>query len=56
MMDIAQAYTASVAWHNYPAAREKIEVDRAKYEEDEGLPIFNRAIQKLTLTDFPRIN
>ena len=54
MMDTAQAYTTSVPWYDYPAARSKIEVDRAEQEEDEGLPIFNRAVQKLTLTEFPR--
>jgi hypothetical protein len=54
MMDTAQAYTASITWNDYPAARGKIEVDRAEKEEDEGLPIFNRAIQKLILTEFPK--
>ena len=53
MMDRAQAYTASIPWKDYAAARGKIEADRAEQEADEGLPIFNRAIQKLNLTDFP---
>lgn len=52
MMDRAQAYTASIPWEDYAAARGKIEADRAEQEADEGLPIFNRAIQKLTLTEF----
>lgn len=54
MMDTAQAYTASIPWNDYPAARSKIELDRAEQEEDEGLPIFNRALQKLILTEFPK--
>ncbi len=53
MMDVAQAYTASVPWRDYPSARRKIEMDHADKEENDGLPIFNRAIQKLILTEFP---
>ena len=51
-LDQAQAYTASVNWSEYDEARQKIESDCANLTPDEGLPIFNRALRKLPLSDF----
>lgn len=51
-MDQAQAYTASVNWKDYGEAREKIEADHADQTSDEGLPIFNRALRVLKLSEF----
>jgi len=51
MLDQAQAYTASIDWLDYGAAREKIENDFADKAPDEGLPIFNRVLRKLKLSD-----
>lgn len=53
MMDTAQAYTKSIPWYDYPKARETIEIEHADQEENEGLPFFNRAVQKLILTELP---
>jgi Fic family protein len=53
MMDIAQAYTASVPWFDYGYARDTLEKNHADQQEDEGLPFFNRVLQKLWLTEFP---
>jgi len=50
IMDVAQAYTASVLWQDYSIARAKIESDRADNEPDEGLIIFNRVVRKLSLS------
>ncbi len=51
VMDQLQAYTESVEWDDYGAAREKIESDNADKLPDEGLPIFNRALRNLRLSD-----
>lgn len=51
VMDQLQAYTESVPWDNYGEAREKIEFDNANKTPDEGLPIFNRALRTLSLSD-----
>lgn len=51
-IDLAQAYTSSINWLDYGQAREKIEADHANLTPDEGLPILNRALRKLTLSDF----
>ena len=51
-MDQAQAYTASVNWLDYGEARTKIETDHANQKADEGLPIFNRALRQLVLSEF----
>ena len=52
VLDQAQAYVASVDWLNYGEAREKIEKDQANLTSDEGLPVFNRVLQKLALSEF----
>ncbi len=52
VLDQAQAYTESVPWLNYADAREKIEADDADKTSDEGLPIFNRVLRQLALSDF----
>ncbi len=52
VMDQAQAYTSSINWLDYGEAREKIETDRANLMPDEGLPILNRALRKLVLSEF----
>ncbi len=52
VLDQAQAYVQSVVWQHYSEAREKIEKDEANLTPDEGLPVFNRALQKLKLSDF----
>jgi len=51
-MDQAQAYVASINWLDYGEAREKIETDGATLTADEGLPIFNRVLRKLELSEF----
>lgn len=51
VMDQLQAYTASIPWEEYGAAREKIELDYANKTPDEGLPIFNRAVRHLKFSD-----
>lgn len=53
VMDQAQAYTASIPWKDYGEAREKIETDNANISSDEGIPIFNRVLRQLKLSDFP---
>ena len=50
-LDQAQAYTESVNWQDYGEAREKIETDNANLTPDEGLPIFNRALRKLVMSE-----
>ena len=52
VLDQAQAYTAIVPWVNYAEAREKVEADHADKTSDEGLPIFNRSLRYLELSDF----
>ena len=52
MLDQAQAYTASIDWQDYGAAREKLEKDAATESPDEGLPIFNRALRQLPLSQW----
>jgi hypothetical protein len=52
VMDQAQAYTQTIPWEDYPAAREKIEIDQANKTPDEGLPIFNRTLRNLSLSEF----
>jgi len=51
-LDQAQAYTESISWENYIDVREKIEIDNANIIPDEGLPIFNRVLRKLLLSEF----
>ena len=51
VMDQLQAYTASIDWEDYGNTREKIELDCANKTTDEGLPIFNRALRDLALSD-----
>ena len=51
VMDQMQAYTESIHWADYTEAREKIEFDSANKTPDEGLPIFNRALRNLVLSD-----
>lgn len=52
VLDQAQAYVASIDWQNYGEVREKIEKDQANLTADEGLPVFNRVLQKLKLSGF----
>lgn len=54
VMDYAQAYTALIEWADYGEARDKIETDYANRLPDEGLPIFNRVLRTLTLSDLKR--
>lgn len=51
VMDAAQAYTASIPWLDYSAARVKIEHDHAERDADEGLGYFNSALRKIDLSD-----
>lgn len=51
VMDQAQAYTESIPWGDYGEARNKIEADYANKTSDEGLPIFNRVLRKLSLSE-----
>lgn len=51
VMDQLQAYTESVPWAEYGEARAKIERDDANKTPDEGLPIFNRALRSLVLSE-----
>jgi len=51
VMDQSQAYTDSIHWANYSDAREKIELDEANKTSDEGLPIFNRTLRTLVLSE-----
>ncbi len=51
VMDQAQAYTASINWHDYHKAREKLERDDANLTSDEGIPTFNQVLRKLKLSD-----
>ncbi len=53
VMDQAQAYTASVDWLDYGEAREALEKDDANLSPDEGIPIFNRILKTLELSDIP---
>lgn len=52
VMDQAQAYIETINWLDYSEAREKFESDAADKTSDEGLPIFNRALRKLSLSEF----
>lgn len=47
VMTQAHAYTNSIDWNDYGAARSKIETDYANRTPDEGLPRFNRALRGL---------
>jgi hypothetical protein len=51
VMDQAHAYTASLHWHDYGEVRNQIEIDNAHLTSDEGIPVFNRALRKLRLSD-----
>ncbi|HBD7470372.1 TPA: Fic family protein [Legionella pneumophila] len=51
VMDQAQAYTASINWKDYGEARDKIESDHANSTADEGIPLFNRILRTLKLSD-----
>lgn len=51
VMDQVQAYTESIDWADYGEARAKIEFDSANKIPDEGLPIFNRALRNLALSE-----
>lgn len=51
VMDQAQAYTESIHWADYGDARNKLEADNADKTTDEGLPIFNRVLRKLSLSE-----
>lgn len=51
VMDQLQAYSASIPWQDYGDARKKIETDHAEKTPDEGLPIFNRAMRHLALSE-----
>lgn len=51
VMDQLQAYTDSLPWQEYGEARTKIEFDHADKTPDEGLPIFNRALRNLALSE-----
>lgn len=51
VMDQAHAYTSSINWSDYEEARVKIEKDQADKTPDEGLPIFNRALRELDLSE-----
>ncbi len=53
VMDVAQAYTASIPWFNYIEARAKIEIDEVNLSEDEALSVFNRVIRQLVLSGLP---
>jgi Fic family protein len=53
VIDQAQAYTASIPWQDYGDARDKLEQDYADKTPDEGLPIFNRALRQLDLSECP---
>ncbi|MCS5710353.1 Fic family protein [Candidatus Berkiella aquae] len=54
VIDQAQAYTESINWMEYDTARNKIESDHAEKSPEEGLPIFNRALRNLELSDLPK--
>ena len=56
VMDQMQAYTLNIDWQDYGAVREKIEGDYADKASDEGLPIFNRILRTLTLSEFVEDN
>ncbi|MFA6036962.1 MAG: Fic family protein [Legionellales bacterium] len=51
VLDQAQAYSASIPWFDYADAREKLVHDHADKSPDEGLPIFNRALRELSLSE-----
>lgn len=53
VMDQAQAYTALINWQDYDEARTKLENDSANLNSDEGIPIFNRVLRLLELSDIP---
>lgn len=52
VLDQAQAYVETVPWLDYGEARFKLEMDYADKTPDEGIPIFNRALRSLTLSEF----
>jgi len=54
VMDQAQAYSDCIHWSDYGDAREKLEIDCADKTADEGLPIFNRVLRKLELSEFAK--
>ncbi|MFI4955698.1 MAG: Fic family protein [Gammaproteobacteria bacterium] len=53
VIDQAQAYTETIPWVSYEEARDKLEGDYADRAPDEGLPIFNRALRQLQLSECP---
>lgn len=53
VLDQAQAYAESINWIDYGEARHKLESDQADKTPDEGIPIFNRALRSLKLSEFP---
>ena len=53
VMDQAHAYTASIMWQDYGEVRCKIEKDDANLTSDEGVPVFNRVLRQLDLSDLP---
>ena len=53
VMDQAQAYTSSINWCDYGEARDKIESDHANSNPDDGIPIYNRVLRALILSDIP---
>jgi len=52
VLDQAQAYVETVNWADYGDARHKLEIDQADKTSDEGIPIFNRVLRNLKLSDF----
>lgn len=52
VMDQAQAYTEQIPWVDYAAARQRLETDFADKLPDDGLPIFNRVLRTLQLSEF----
>ncbi len=52
VLDQAQAYVQTIHWLDYGDARHKLETDHAEKTPNEGLPIFNRALRSLKLSEF----
>ncbi|VEB34498.1 Uncharacterised protein [Legionella sainthelensi] len=50
-MDQAQADTASINWKDYGEALNKIESAYANSTADEEIPLFNRILRTLKLSD-----
>ena len=53
VLDQSQAYSDSVDWSDYGGALSKLEKDSAFKIPEEGLPIFNRALRGLHLSELP---